>query len=194
MGVCDVVKALILAAILGVLAAGCTGGHPEAPGSTHPPSPTATQGTADRQIRFRFFGSPPPPGVRCPAPSRSEGAYAVLIGPTAGKPGSMVTMTENTPLFNKAGHYLGPSGKIGFWFNLPFASWPAAYSSQGLPSSNNGVPVIHLGEAPVAGQCSYRVTFRVPEVPPGTYEIVSIEHSGGGSAALGQPIDFRVTL
>jgi hypothetical protein len=59
--------------------------------------------------------------VRCPTPSRSEGAYEVLIGPTAGKPGSMVTMSENTPLFNEAGHYLGPSGKVGFWFvNVPF--------------------------------------------------------------------------
>jgi hypothetical protein len=186
----DVVKVLILAAVLAGLAAGCTGGEP---GPAHPATPTATSGTADQQVRFRFFGSPPPAGARCRTPSRSEGAYTVLIGPTAGKPGSMVTMSENTPLFNKAGHYLGPSGKIGFWFNLPFADWPAAYSSQGLPSSNNGVPVFHLGEAPVEGQCSYRVTFRVPEVPPGIYGIVPIEHSGGGSAALGKPIEFRVS-
>jgi hypothetical protein len=105
----------------------------------------------------------------------------------------MVTMTENTPLFNEAGHYLGPNGKIGFWFNLPFESWTAAYSPEALPASNEGVPVVHLGEAHVAGECSYRVTFRVPDVRPGTYGIVSIEHSGGGSAALGKPIEFRVT-
>ena len=74
-----------------------------------------------------------------------------------------------------------------------FEGWAAAYSSERLPAWNDGVPVVHLGEAHVAGQCSYRVTFRVPDVPSGTYGIVSIEHSGGGSAALGKPIEFRVT-
>jgi hypothetical protein len=106
----------------------------------------------------------------------------------------MVTMSGNTPLFNEAGHYLGPSGKIGFWFNLPFDTWEYAYSSQGPPTSNNGIPVFHLGEARVVGQCSYRVTFRVPDVLPGTYGIVPIEHSRGGSAALGKPIEFLVTF
>ncbi len=116
-----------------------------------------------------------------------------MIGPTTGKPGLMITGSENTPLFSKAGHYLGPSGKIGFWFNLPFDSWEAAYTPHGPPPSHNSVPVFHLGEAQVAGQCSYRVTFRVPNVPPGTYDIVAIEHSRGGSAALGKPIEFHVT-
>jgi hypothetical protein len=41
-----------------------------------------------------------------------------------------------------------------------------------------GAPVVHLGEASVAGQCSYRVTFTIPDVPPGIYGIVAIEHGG----------------
>ena len=101
-------------------------------------------------------------------------------------------MGGNTPLFVKSGRYAGPTGKIGFWFNLPFDEWVRAYSRQGPPSSNTGAPVIHIGESNVAGQCSYRLTFRVSEVPPGTYEMVPIEHVGGNAAAF-RPIEFRVT-
>jgi hypothetical protein len=101
-------------------------------------------------------------------------------------------MGGNTPLFNEAGRYLGPSGKIGFWFNLPPGAWAYVYSSQAPPSSNQGTPVIHLGEAHVKGQCSYRVTFKVPDVPPGIYDIVPIEHGRGSSSAF-QPLEFRVT-
>ena len=101
-------------------------------------------------------------------------------------------MSGNTPLFNKAGRYLGPTGKIGFWFNLPFDDWVHVYFGQAPPSSNKGAPVIHLGEANVTGQCSYRVTFRVPDVSPGTYDIVPIEHGRGGAAAF-PAIEFRVT-
>lgn len=97
-----------------------------------------------------------------------------------------------TPLFNEAGRYLGPSGRIGFWFNLPPDGWEEIYSSLEPPASNEGVPVIHLGEAVVEGQCSYRVTFRVPDVPPGIYEIVPIEHGHGGSAAFAAT-EFRVS-
>src|SRR5207248_1659099 len=114
----------------------------------------------------------------------TEGAYQVLIGPVSGKPGTLVTMSGNTPLFNEAGHYIGPSGDIGFWFNLPWGSWESAYSSQS-PTSYRGVPVLGLGDANVNGVCTYRVTFRIPSVPPGGYDIVPIEHSRGGSAALG---------
>lgn len=55
-------------------------------------------------------------------------------------------MGGNTPLFNKNGRYLGPTGKIGFWFNLPFDDWVYVYSDQGPPSSNKEIPVILLGE------------------------------------------------
>jgi hypothetical protein len=183
------VKTLLAAAILGVLTAACTGLEKTSP---TPTPPTGTPGLTEQQLRFHAFGSPPPPGRRCPAPSRLEGAYTVLIGPTTGRPGFRVTIGGNTPLFNKAGHYLGPTGKIGFWFNLAFADWVHVYFGQTPPSSNEGAPVIHLGEANVAGRCSYRVTFRVPDLPPGIYDIVPIEHGRGGAAAF-PAIEFRVT-
>jgi hypothetical protein len=99
---------------------------------------------------------------------------------------------EHTPV-RQDGSLHGPSGKIGFWFvNLPFTDSEIGYTAQG-PTTANGAGLVHMGEASVAGQCSYRVTFTVPDVPVGTYGIVAIEHSGRGSAALGRPIEFRVT-
>jgi hypothetical protein len=100
-------------------------------------------------------------------------------------------MGGNTPLFNKAGRYQGPSGKIGFWFNLPPGGWLHVYFGGTAPSAYRGVPVIHLGEAIVEGRCSYRVSFRVPDVPPGAYDIVPIEHNRHGAAAF-RAIEFHV--
>jgi hypothetical protein len=179
---------MLFVAISVLMAAGCTGGKPIPSAQPHPGTPTAS----GRDVAFHAFGSPPPPGKRCPTPSRLEGAYQVLIAPTAGKPGTRVTMGGNTPLFDKAGRYLGPSGKIGFWFNLPFGNWANVYFGHRPPDANDGIPVIHLGEANVAGECSYRVSFKVPEVPSGTYEILPISHTRNGSAAF-EPIQFRVT-
>jgi hypothetical protein len=153
---------------------------------------TRTPDVGRRQLDFRAVGFPPPPGSRCPAPSREAGGYTVLIGPTSGKAGTRVTMGGYTPLFNEAHHYVGPSGRIGFWFNLPLNAWPRLYSTQRPPPSSRGVPVIHLGEADVAGQCSYRVTFKVPAVPPGVYLVVPIEHGRGSSSPFGA-LEFHVT-
>jgi hypothetical protein len=115
------------------------------------------------------------------------------VHPTAGTPGSIVEVSENTPLFNKAGRYLGPSGKVGFWFNLPPEVLGDMYVGTPVPSTNQGSPVIHLGEANVQGKCSYRVSFHVPDVTPGTYTLFILEHTDGGYAPLGKPIDFRVS-
>jgi hypothetical protein len=155
-------------------------------------SPTPTPPAPIQDIAFRATGSLPPPGERCPTPPRPD-PYGITVHPTAGSTGSTVEVSENTPLFNKAGRYLGPTGKIGFWFNLPPESLGQMYNGDPPPSTNQGAPVIHLGEANVQGKCSYRVTFHVPDVTPGTYTLVIIEHSEGGYAPLGKPIGFRVT-
>lgn len=116
----------------------------------------------------------------------------MLASGTTGRSGSKVILAENTPLIDKAGRYIGPRGKIGFWFvDLPFTRSEINYTAKGVATAS-AARVVHLGEASVAGQCSYRVTFRVPDVPPGTYAIVAIEHDAHGSAALGKPIEFRV--
>jgi hypothetical protein len=105
-----------------------------------------------------------------------------------------VEVSGNTPLFSKAGRYVGPTGKIGFWFNLPPDAWQDLYFGTPIrPTTYQGSPVLHLGEANVRGRCSYHVTFAVPNVTPGTYALDMIDHGMGSAAALGGPIDFRVT-
>jgi len=159
-------------------------------GAVRPSPSSAAVSVSD--LRFHSSGTPPIEGHRCPASHRSEGGYRTLIGPTEGQAGTSVEIAGATPLFAKSGRYLGPRGRIGFWFNLPFSAWARVYSDAGPPRASNGVPVVRLGEASVAGFCAYRVTFRVPSVPPGRYLIVPIEHEGHGAAAFA-PLAFRVT-
>jgi hypothetical protein len=174
-------------AILCVTAVSCTGSPTV--------SSTPTRPATIQDVAFRAVGSPPPAGERCPTPPRPD-PYAISAQPTAGSSGSTVEVSENTPLINKAGRYLRPNGKIGFWFNLPPEALGHMYVASPPPSTYQGSPVIHLGEASVPGKCSYRVTFHVPNVTPGTYTLVIIEHShsSGGYAQLGEPIYFRVTM
>lgn len=178
---------LLVSALLLASVGSCTG----SPEVVSPPA-KSTGPASDRHVAFQVRGSPPPSGARCPTPPRPD-PYGIRVHPTAGSAGSNVKVSGKTPLFNKAGRYLGPSGKIGFWFNLPPDGWESVYFGGPAPSTNEGSPVIHLGEANVQGKCSYRVTFHVPNVTPGTYALLLIEHGGGGAAALSKPIDFRVT-
>jgi hypothetical protein len=47
-------------------------------------------------------------------------------------------MTGNTPLLAESGRYVGPTGKIGFWFNLPFGDWVHVYFGQGPSKFEQG--------------------------------------------------------
>jgi hypothetical protein len=73
----EMVKKILILAVLGALAVGCTGLHQEHPVPAQTARPTGTPGLAKQQFRFRVFGSPPPPGARCTTPSRTEGAYGL---------------------------------------------------------------------------------------------------------------------
>lgn len=151
---------------------------------------TSRSPTLRRTASFSFVGSPPPASTRCPTPPRQPG-YRVQIEPKTASVGSRIELTGNTPLFVESGRYVGPTGKIGFWFNLPYDEWVETYSSIPPPTANGGVPVIHLGEMRVEGLCSYTVTIGVPDVAAGRYRIVPIEHGHGGSAAM-SPIWLRI--
>jgi hypothetical protein len=168
--------------LLLVLLFACTGTTP------HP----AARTSAPREIvAFHASGSPTPSSGRCRTPQGRD-AYRPFASPASGTGGSSVTITGNTPLFAKSGRYVGPEGLIGFWWNLAPAEWEHVYFGQTPPATNQGAAVIHLGEVLVKDRCSYRVSFLVPDVPPGVYAIVPIEHGHGGAAALAT-LEFRVT-
>jgi hypothetical protein len=106
------------------------------------------------------------------------------VTPASAPAGSIVTIYGNTPLFAKSGHYIGPSGTIGFWWNMPPKDWVHAYFGRTPATTNGGSSVLHLGEADVEGLCTYRVRFEVPAVPPGRYPVVPIEHDRRGAAGF----------
>jgi hypothetical protein len=74
------------------------------------------------------------------------------------------------------------------WWNADKQDWPYLSSfSSSSPSPVSSGPIVRLGEGG-EGQCSFSITFTVPDVPPGDYPIVVIHEyplpSPDGSALL----------
>jgi hypothetical protein len=74
------------------------------------------------------------------------------------------------------------------WWNANKQDWPYLSSfSTRSPSPVSSGPIVRLGEGG-EGQCSFSITFTVPDVPPGDYPIVVIHEyplpSPDGSALL----------
>jgi len=93
------------------------------------------------------------------------------------------------PLYNEAGKYVGPSGNIGFWWNLDPSSWSPISTASPSPAGQG--PVVELAVTTISGHCTYRVEFTVPRVPVGTYAIVPYEFSRNSSSPF-QTLRFRV--
>lgn len=159
--------------------------------TTTTPQPVTGTPARPGTVAFRASGSPTPSSGRCRLPQGRD-AYRPQASSTSGTKGSSVTISGNTPLLAKSGRYIGPVGLIGFWWNLPPSGWEHVYFGQTPPATSGGTAVIHLGEVLVKDQCSYRVSFLVPDVPQGLYPILPIEHGHGGAAAFAT-LEFRVT-
>ena len=85
---------------------------------------------------------------------------------------------------------MGPSGRIAFFWNVPFRSWttvPVFDRHPAVPDDPH-----ELGDIDVLGACTYRMTFAIPEVRPASYPVLAIEHARGSAAAL-SPMTLQVT-
>jgi hypothetical protein len=127
----------------------------------------------------------------CPALSGKD-AYRTTVSPSAGPPGSTVTVSGPLGVVDESGTYGGQTAThVDAYWNLDFARWWSALT--GSPSrSVEGPPVRHLARQEVAKRCGYRLRLRIPLVAPGTYPIEVLYGDSKGRASLA-PVEFRVT-
>lgn len=115
--------------------------------------------------------------------------YEASASPTEAEPGETVTLTGPMPFQFEDGSYDAEGRTIAIaWWNADEKDWPYLSSfSTRSPSRVASGPIVRLGEGGV-GQCSFAITFTVPDVPPGDYPIVVIQEgpvpNPDGSALL----------
>lgn len=131
--------------------------------------------------------------IRCPSPN---GTYAPEVTPTAGPAGSEAIVSGPLPLYSKSGRYRGPTGKkVELWWNLKPSRYATALSfgpSSPEPEAAKDGLVLLVGATRLYGECTFKITFDVPDVAPEVYPLVAIGYGGGGAASL-PPMLFRVT-
>jgi len=161
-------------------------------GTDHPAA--ASVAAADAELaRLRFPQKRPAgrAGPVCPALS-GKGAYATTVRPTAGRPGSTVTVSGTLGVVDESGTYGGQTAThVDAYWNLDSARWWSALTRS--PSrAVAGSPVRHLGRQAVARRCRYRLRLRIPLARPGRYPIEVLYGDSKGQASFA-PVEFRVT-
>jgi hypothetical protein len=115
--------------------------------------------------------------------------YETTASPVDAAPGETVTLTGPMPFQRQDGSFDVEGRTIAIaWWNADQRDWGYLSSfSTDSPSPVASGPIVRLGEGGV-GQCSFSITFTVPDVPPGDYPIVIIHEgplpSPNGSALL----------
>ncbi|MGH2724285.1 MAG: hypothetical protein ACRDI0_08465 [Actinomycetota bacterium] len=132
--------------------------------------------------------------VQCPA---HEGPYASVVTPASAPPGSFALVSGKIPQGGpgEGGSAVGSITKVRVWWNLDPNAWWSALVETTPPTAATDGPVLLLGEEDVSGKCGYEISFKVPDVPPGTYPIVALYSGpdvGGPSTAMLEPATFTV--
>jgi hypothetical protein len=141
------------------------------------------------------FRAEPLPRSEIPCPS-PNGAFDPRVTPEVGPAGSEATVSGPLPLYSKSSRYVGPSGKkIELWWNLEPSRYATAVSfwdSTPEPVAARNGPVLLVGATRLWGECTFRITFDIPEASPDVYPLVAIVYGGRGAASL-PAMRFRVT-
>jgi hypothetical protein len=115
-------------------------------------------------------------------PTRTS--YEPVIAPAAGPSGTIVEI--NGPIAtegSEGGGWGAPLARLEAWWNLDPSDpdgWTSVFTDDPTPYGPG--PVEPVGRWFADGTCTYTVSFRVPEVSPGTYPIALI---GSGPDVLG---------
>jgi hypothetical protein len=118
----------------------------------------------------------------CPLPG--PGGFGVQVDTGEGSPGEIVTISGNVPFQREDGSYdRSREGRTIAWWNAAPGDWPylSSFSEVEPSAAVPGTPLILLGEAAEV-DCTFSISFPVPEAPPGTYPLVVVSEGGGGSA------------
>lgn len=126
------------------------------------------------------------------ATSTGAGYYDPTVRPSAGRPGSRVTVSGRLPVLSESGQRVGQSSAevVAYW-NLDENRWPSVATAT-PDKARAGTPVELLGTRNVAGRCRYHVRVPIPPAPAGTYPIDVLYGDVHGTASFA-PTYFRVT-
>jgi hypothetical protein len=160
---------------------------------TDRPEVTSIAAANAELARFRFPGERSATSTPPVCPTRAgNGAYRTTLDPSAGPPGSTVTVSGALGVMNEDGTYGGQTARdVDAYWNLDFRKWWTGLERSPL-AAVAGSPVRHLGSQDVAKRCRYRFQVSVPSLPPGRYPI-EVLYGNGKNRASFAPVDFRVT-
>ncbi len=114
--------------------------------------------------------TPTPPDC----PPVGEGGYRIELSESSGVRGSTVEAFGPTPLYAEDGSYRPPDGEIQLWWNADPQAWESVLPGGDEPVRDQPGEVLLVGTAQLAGTCTFRTAFQVPDVPPGEYTIVPV--------------------
>lgn len=113
------------------------------------------------------------------------------VNPQAGTIGTNVVVTGPVPFYEQDGTF-DASEIIEVWWNAdPETYWDLLNGSEALAVNPNS-PVQRLGEQPANEACDFKITFTVPDVPEGKYNVVIIHGQAGGVALYDLGHTFEV--
>jgi hypothetical protein len=135
-------------------------------------------------------------GTTCPMPSSDDNAPMVLSS-TSGPPGSTIDVTGTFPTDGLWMQLWWNAGEPADAIESP--PWPPTGPDLNLGPAGPGpaVNLVSLAGPATTGECSFRATFTVPSVEPGTYRILWFFGVAGephySFAIWGNQLTFHVT-
>lgn len=126
----------------------------------------------------------------CPIPK--DYPLVATLSSQTGAPGTEVTVTGAFPYYQQDGTF-DASQSIEVWWNAnPDKYWELTDGGKAT-GVNPDSTVEQLGEQPSNTVCDFEITFTVPDVPDGKYNVVILERAGDGMALYDLGHTFDVT-
>jgi hypothetical protein len=113
------------------------------------------------------------------------------LDPHSGRAGDDLTLTVRVMGSNKGGGMPVTTDYVEVWWNLNFESYGDVLSTPPRPSPAVAGDVSQVLAQPIDHACAPRVTFPIPDVPPGTYPVALVNFTGDrdlGWGASGFPL------